>query len=84
MRMEHTERGGLRRTSFFDTEPITLTGTFDSESLEKLKELCNTPDEIKRRMLEVMQYMIEHQTTKISFVFKDGISFTAEIGKENL
>ena len=68
--------------NFFDTEPITIPFELEGDKEEikkKLDEIFYTPDGIRQKIMDVMQYMLEHHTSRISYEFADGKNITVLI-----
>lgn len=65
--------------AFIKNDPITLTGEIDKESLDKLKKLCEIPEDIKIKIVEIYNYMAKTRSGKIVIQFETGIKMICEI-----
>lgn len=52
---------------------------FEKDSLEKLREMCTIPDDIKEKLVDIYNYMAINKNSRIELRFDIGIKFICEI-----
>lgn len=60
-------------------EELTLECEFEKDSVEKLKELFNIPEDIQRKIIDIYNYMATNRNGKIVLQFETGIKMICEI-----
>lgn len=65
--------------SFMDGKPIEGSLELTEESTEALKKLCEMPEDIKKKAVDVYNYMARSSCGKMVFQFESGIRFIMEI-----
>lgn len=65
--------------SFMDGKPIEGSLELTEESTEELKKLWEIPDDIKKKIVDVYNYMVRSSCGKMVFQFESGIRFIMEI-----
>lgn len=68
--------------SFMDGKPIEGSLELTEESTEELKKLFEFPDGIKKKAVDVYNYMARSQCGKMVFQFESGIRFIMEINTD--
>ena len=65
--------------SFLKDETLTLECEFEKDSVEKLKKLFEIPEDIKRKIVDIYNYMAINRNGKIVLQFETGIKMICEI-----
>lgn len=65
--------------AFLKGEELTLDCEFEKDSLEKLREMCTLPDDIKKKLVDIYNYMAINKNSRIELRFDIGIKFICEI-----
>lgn len=65
--------------SFMDGKPIEGSLEFTEESKEEFKKLFEIPDDIRKKAVDVYNYMARSQSGRMVFQFESGIRFIMEI-----
>lgn len=65
--------------SFLNGDPLTLECEIEKDSVEQLKELFNIPEDIRRKIIDIYNYMATNNNGKIILQFESGIKMICEI-----
>ncbi len=65
--------------AFFKGEELSLDCEFEEDSLEKLREMCSIPDDIKKKLVDIYNYMAINKNSRMELQFDTGIKFICEI-----
>lgn len=65
--------------SFMDGKPIEASLELTEESTEELKKLFEFPDDIKKKTMDVYNYMARSQIGRMVFQFESGTRFIMEL-----
>lgn len=52
---------------------------FEKDSVEKLREMCTIPDDVKEKLVDIYNYMAKERAGKIVLQFETGIKMICEI-----
>ena len=65
--------------SFLKGDSLTLECEFEKDSVEKLKQLFNLPEDIQRKIVDIYNYMAINRNRRIVLQFETGIKMICEI-----
>lgn len=65
--------------AFLKGEELTLDCEIENESLEKLREMCTIPDDIKEKIVDIYNYMAINKNSRIELQFESGIKMICKI-----